>query len=150
MQKVGLIKKDLIYPNTADFSKIFDFMAKFVLTGLLLSFIFGLLGGVGITFYHLKSLFEGNLKHSFRILILDSLTVHALIEVFKTALLYFKEGRVLVNLHCRYSYGGDINRYYGFLVHRVGIYQGWIHDPAYFISELYKNPGDSLFTIAVQ
>jgi len=79
-----------------DLSRIFEGMSRIALCGLLLAIFLGLLGGVGVTFYHLRFLFTGNVKEVIRVLILDSLTLLALIEVFKTTLLYFKEGRVLV------------------------------------------------------
>jgi uncharacterized membrane protein (DUF373 family) len=79
-----------------DLSRIFEGMSRVALCGLLLAIFLGLLGGVVATFYHLRFLFTGNVKEVIRVLILDSLTLLALIEVFKTTLLYFKEGRVLV------------------------------------------------------
>jgi len=63
---------------------------------LILAILSGMLGGVIITILHLRLLFSKDIEHALRIIIIDVLTILAVLEMFKTTLAYFSEGRVKV------------------------------------------------------
>ncbi|WP_230409913.1 phosphate-starvation-inducible PsiE family protein [Candidatus Kuenenia stuttgartensis] len=56
----------------------------------------GMLGGVVITMFHLRLLFSLDIEHALRVIIIDALTILALLEIFKTTMAYFSEGRIKV------------------------------------------------------
>lgn len=69
---------------------------KGILSLLIVALLLGLLGGVARTFMDLGLLFHGELEHALRVLLLNTLALLAVIEVFRTVLAYFTEGRVKV------------------------------------------------------
>ena len=69
---------------------------KAVLSLLIITILTGLAGGVLRIFLNLETLFTEPLEHVFRQLIVDTLIILAIVEVFKTTVTYFSEGRVKV------------------------------------------------------
>jgi uncharacterized membrane protein (DUF373 family) len=69
---------------------------KAVLSLLIVTILVGLAGGVLRIFLNLEALFTEPLEQVFRQLIVDTLIILAIVEVFKTTVTYFSEGRVKV------------------------------------------------------
>ncbi|GJL60930.1 MAG: hypothetical protein NPIRA03_37870 [Nitrospirales bacterium] len=69
---------------------------KAVLSLLIVTILVGLAGGVLRIFMNLEALFTEPIEHVFRQLIVDTLIILAIVEVFKTTVTYFSEGRVKV------------------------------------------------------
>ncbi len=77
-------------------SLFYERLARWILSILILALLSGMLGGVIITIFHLRLLFSMDIEHALRIIIIDVLTILAVLEMFKTTLAYFSEGRVKV------------------------------------------------------
>ncbi len=69
---------------------------KIVLSLLIITILLGLTGGVFRIFLNLQTLLNHPIEHALRHLIVDTLIILAIVEVFKTTLTYFSEGRVKV------------------------------------------------------
>lgn len=69
---------------------------KVILSLLILTILLGLLGGVVKTFLDLAMFLHAELEEALRRLVLNVLALLAVVEVFRTALAYFTEGRVKV------------------------------------------------------
>ncbi len=69
---------------------------RMVLSLLILTILAGLAGGVVKTFLDLRLLFYAAVEVALRQVIIDTLVLLALVEVFKTTFAYFSEGRVKV------------------------------------------------------
>jgi uncharacterized membrane protein (DUF373 family) len=69
---------------------------KFVLSFLILTILLALTGGVIKTLLDLTLLLHNPVEVALRQIIIDTLIVLAVVEVFKTTLTYFSEGRVKV------------------------------------------------------
>jgi uncharacterized membrane protein (DUF373 family) len=69
---------------------------KAVLSLLIITILTGLAGGVLRIFFHLEAIVTDPLEQVFRQLIVDTLIILAIVEVFKTTVTYFSEGRVKV------------------------------------------------------
>ncbi|WP_447980523.1 phosphate-starvation-inducible PsiE family protein [Candidatus Nitrospira bockiana] len=69
---------------------------RLVLSLLIVTILLALTGGVVKTFLDLALLIHDPLEVALRTLIIDILLVLAVVEVFKTTLTYFSEGRVKV------------------------------------------------------
>jgi uncharacterized membrane protein (DUF373 family) len=69
---------------------------KFVLSFLILTILLALTGGVIKTLLDLKLLLHNPVEVALRQIIIDTLILLAVVEVFKTTLTYFSEGRVKV------------------------------------------------------
>jgi len=69
---------------------------KLVLSLLILTILVALTGGVIKTFLDVRLLFHNAVEVALRQVIVDTLILLAVVEVFKTALTYFSEGRVKV------------------------------------------------------
>ena len=69
---------------------------KAVLCLLIITILMGLTGGVFRIFVSLQTLWSHPIEHFLRHLIVDTLIILAIVEVFKTTLTYFSEGRVKV------------------------------------------------------
>lgn len=69
---------------------------KAVLSLLIMTILAGLAGGVLRIFLNLEALLTEPLEQVFRQLIVDTLIILAIVEVFKTTVTYFSEGRVKV------------------------------------------------------
>ncbi|WP_347273035.1 phosphate-starvation-inducible PsiE family protein [Candidatus Kuenenia sp.] len=79
-----------------DPSIFYEKLAKWILSILIMVILSGMLGGVVITMFHLRLLFSMDIEHALRVIIIDALTILALLEIFKTTMAYFSEGRVKV------------------------------------------------------
>ncbi len=69
---------------------------KLVLSLLILTILTALAGGVLMTFTDIGLLFHRPVDEALRQVIIDTLILLAVVEVFKTTLTYFSEGRVKV------------------------------------------------------
>lgn len=77
-------------------SVLYERLARWILSLLIIAILSGMLGGVIITILHLRLLFSMDIEHALRIIIIDVLTILAVLEMFRTVLAYFSEGRVKV------------------------------------------------------
>ena len=77
-------------------SVLYERLARWILSLLIIAILSGMLGGVIITILHQRLLFSMDIEHALRIIIIDVLTILAVLEMFKTTLAYFSEGRVKV------------------------------------------------------
>jgi|SRR3990167_8991502 len=77
-------------------SAFYEKLVRLILSVLILTIISGMLGGVVITILHLRLLFTMDIEHALRVIIIDALTILAVLEIFRTTLAYFSEGRVKV------------------------------------------------------
>ena len=79
-----------------DLTRIWTHGIKFVLSLLIVTILTALAGGVVKTFLDLKLLLSSAVEVALRQIIIDTLILLAVVEVFKTTLTYFSEGRVKV------------------------------------------------------
>jgi len=77
-------------------SLFYERLARWVLSALILAILSSMMGGVVITILHLRLLFTMDLEHALRVVIIDALTILAVLEIFRTTLAYFSEGRIKV------------------------------------------------------
>ncbi|TGU71445.1 MULTISPECIES: phosphate-starvation-inducible PsiE family protein [Geomonas] len=84
--------------NTVDFklARFYEMSTRVVLTFLIVTILLAILAGVGCTLYDLRLVFEEEFHAAFKQIMVDLLTVLAVIEVLRTALAYSTEGRVKV------------------------------------------------------
>ncbi len=80
----------------ADLTDVWMKGIKVVLSLLIMTILIGLTGGVLRIFINLQTLFSHPIEQALRHLIVDTLIILAIVEVFKTTLTYFSEGRVKV------------------------------------------------------
>lgn len=89
--------KRLISTLTAyDIIRVWEAGTRFILSLLTLTIILGLAGGVVKTFLDLRLLLSADLDVALRHVIVDALTLLAVVEVLKTTLTYCSDGRVRV------------------------------------------------------
>jgi uncharacterized membrane protein (DUF373 family) len=81
---------------TSDLTSLWMKGIKTVLSLLILTILAALAGGVAKTFLDLRLLLNSPLEVALRHVIIDTLILLAVVEVFKTTLTYFSEGRVKV------------------------------------------------------
>jgi uncharacterized membrane protein (DUF373 family) len=79
-----------------DFTRIWMRGIRLVLSLLILTILIALTGGVGKTFLDTRLLLHSPVEVALRQIIVDTLLLLALVEVFKTTVTYFSEGRVKV------------------------------------------------------
>jgi len=77
-------------------SRFFEMSARVVLSLLIVAILMAILAGIGCTFYDLRLVFQQGFHAAFKTILVDMLTVLAIVEVLRTALAYFTEGRVKV------------------------------------------------------
>ena len=77
-------------------TKFFEISVRALLSLLLAAILTAILAGVMYTFYDLRLIVQTEFLGAFKTILVDILTVLALVEVFRTALAYFSEGRVKV------------------------------------------------------
>lgn len=75
---------------------VWDAGIRLTLSLLIATILLGLVGGVIKTFIDLRLLLSSNLEVALRHIIVDALTLLAVVEVLKTALTYCSDGRVRV------------------------------------------------------
>ena len=85
-----------IRPLSTDMTQIWAGGVKVVLSMLIFTILTALAGGVLVTFVGLEKLFSEPLEIVLRELIVNTLILLAIVEVLKTTLTYFSEGRVKV------------------------------------------------------
>jgi len=77
-------------------TRFFEMSARVMLSLLIVAVLATILAGIGWTFYDLRLVFRQDIQMAIRTLLVDMLTVLAVVEVLRTALAYFTEGRVKV------------------------------------------------------
>ena len=77
-------------------SVLYERLARWILSLLIIAILSSMMGGVIITILHLRLLFTMDIEHALRMVIIDVLTILAVLEMFITVLAYFSEGRVKV------------------------------------------------------
>jgi len=88
-----------MYSAAVDEQKItrfFETSARVLLSLLIMAIFCAILIGIGFTFYDLRLVLQIESHDFFRKILVDALTVLAMVEVLRTALAYFTEGRVKV------------------------------------------------------
>lgn len=79
-----------------DMMRVWDAAIRFTLSLLIITILIGLVGGVLKTFLDLRLLLSADLEVALRHIIVDALTLLAVVEVLKTTLTYCSDGRVRV------------------------------------------------------
>ncbi|HEX9154924.1 MAG TPA: phosphate-starvation-inducible PsiE family protein [Nitrospira sp.] len=79
-----------------DMMQVWDSGIRLTLSLLIATILLGLVGGVIKTFLDLRLLLSSNLDVALRHIIVDALTLLAVVEVLKTMLTYCSDGRVRV------------------------------------------------------
>ena len=77
-------------------SRFFETSARVLLSFLIMAIFCAILAGIGYTFYDLRLVLRLEFHYFFKTILVDMLTVLAMVEVLRTALAYFTEGRVKV------------------------------------------------------
>ncbi|AAR34426.1 MULTISPECIES: phosphate-starvation-inducible PsiE family protein [Geobacter] len=77
-------------------TKFFEVSARVLLSLLITAILLAILGGIIRTFYDMRLVVSHDFHEAFRTILVDVLTVLAVVEVLRTALAYFSEGRVKV------------------------------------------------------
>jgi uncharacterized membrane protein (DUF373 family) len=86
-------KEDVVDLNI---SRFFEMSARAVLSLLIVAILMVIVLGIGCTFYDMRLVFQQSFQSAFKTITVDMLTVLAIVEVLRTALAYFTEGRVKV------------------------------------------------------
>jgi len=79
-----------------DVARLWTTGIRLVLSLLILTILVALAGGVVKTFLDIRLLFANAVEDALRQIIVDTLILLAVVEVFKTTVTYFSEGRVKV------------------------------------------------------
>jgi uncharacterized membrane protein (DUF373 family) len=74
----------------------FEKSARALLSLLIVAILLAILAGVLYTFYDLRLILQLPFHAAFKAMLVDILTVLAMVEILRTALAYFTEGRVKV------------------------------------------------------
>src|SRR3990170_4313046 len=90
--------------NPADFvrnignlsSRLFEGLARIILSLLIVTILIAMVWAIFKTLTGLEDIFTKDIHEALKVVMLNSLTILALLEVFRTALAYFSEGRVKV------------------------------------------------------
>lgn len=77
-------------------TRFFEISVRALLSLLIVAILLAILAGVIYTFYDLRLIFRMDFLGACKSIMVDMLTVLALVEVLRTALAYFSEGRVKV------------------------------------------------------
>lgn len=77
-------------------TRFFEISARALLSLLIVVIQLAILAGVLYSFYDIRLIFQTGFLDAFKAILVDILTVLALVEVLRTALAYFSEGRVKV------------------------------------------------------
>ena len=77
-------------------TRFFEISARALLSLLIVAVLLAILAGVAYTFYDLRLIFRMDFLGACKSIMVDMLTVLALVEVLRTTLAYFSEGRVKV------------------------------------------------------
>ena len=79
-----------------DVTRVWEAGTRFILSLLTLAILFGLAGGVVKTFLDLRLLLSSDVEVALRQVLVDTLTLLAVVEVLKTTRAYCSDGRVRV------------------------------------------------------
>lgn len=82
--------------RSADLMAVWTKGIRLVLSLLILTILTALTGGVLMTFSDIALIFHRPVEEALRQVLIDTLILLAVVEVFKTTLTYFSEGRVKV------------------------------------------------------
>lgn len=82
--------------RTYNIMRVWETGTRFILSLLTLTILVGLAGGVVKTFLDLRLLFSADVEVALRHVVVDTLTLLAVVEVLKTTLAYCSDGRVRV------------------------------------------------------
>jgi uncharacterized membrane protein (DUF373 family) len=77
-------------------TRFFEMSARVLLSLLITAIMLAILCGTGHALYDLRLVFNLDFHDAYRTILVDMLTVLAMVEVLRTALAYFSEGRVKV------------------------------------------------------
>jgi len=77
-------------------TRCFEAFARLLLSLLIIAIFIAILAGIAHTAYDLRLIFRLEFHEFFKTVLVDTLTVLAMVEVLRTALAYFTEGRVKV------------------------------------------------------
>lgn len=77
-------------------NNFFERSARALLSLLIVAILLAVLAGVLYTFYDLRLILSLPFHAAFKAILVDILTVLAIVEILRTALAYFSEGRVKV------------------------------------------------------
>lgn len=80
----------------AGLNLFFEKVARALLSLLIVAILVAILAGVVYTFYDLRLILTMPFHGAFKTILVDILTVLAIVEILRTALAYFSEGRVKV------------------------------------------------------
>jgi uncharacterized membrane protein (DUF373 family) len=83
-------------PIEISVTRFFEASSRVLLSLLVFAVLVAILAGIAYTIYDLRLVVGGDAHEAFRAILVDVLTVLALVEVLRTALAYFTEGRVKV------------------------------------------------------
>ena len=92
----GWPKRFVVTLTSYDFTRLWEAGTRFILSLLTLTILLGLAGGVVKTFLDLRLLLSTDLEVALRHIIVDALTLLAVVEVLRTTLTYCSDGRVRV------------------------------------------------------
>jgi len=93
---IGWPKRFVVTLTSYDFTRLWEAGTRFILSLLTLTILLGLAGGVVKTFLDLRLLLSTDLEVALRHIIVDALTLLAVVEVLRTTLTYSSDGRVRV------------------------------------------------------
>jgi uncharacterized membrane protein (DUF373 family) len=93
---IGWLKRRMIILTAYDIDYVWELGTRFILSLLTLTVLIGLAGGVVKTFLDLRLLLSSDVEVALRQVLVDTLTLLAVVEVLKTTLTYCTEGRVRV------------------------------------------------------
>ena len=92
----GWPKRLIFTLTTYDITRVWEAGTRFILSLLTLTILLGLAGGVVKTFLDLRLLLTADVEVALRHVLVDTLTLLAVVEVLKTILAYCSDGRVRV------------------------------------------------------
>ena len=92
----GWLKRSFITLTGYDMTRVWELGTRFILSLLTLTILIGLAGGVIKTFIDLRLLLSTDVEVALRQILVDTLTLLAVVEVLKTTLAYCSDGRVRV------------------------------------------------------
>jgi uncharacterized membrane protein (DUF373 family) len=87
-----------MWSETIDYkpSRVFEHTARLMLSLFIVAILAAIFAGTGRTFFDLRLIVTSDFHGAFKVILVDMLSVLALVEMLRTALAYFTEGRVKV------------------------------------------------------
>ena len=77
-------------------TRFYEASARTLLSLLIITILLAILAGTGYTLYDIRLVFTDDFHSACKTVLVDMLTVLAFVEILRTALAYFSEGRVKV------------------------------------------------------